>query len=79
MRVHGTKGGSGRRRERRFGGSSSLFRPTTGTPTGCELFAADDATLIHGVKGRADVKVIENEKCAFCHLRSIDVTRHAKS
>ena len=50
MRVHGMKGGSGRRRERRFGGSSSLFRPTTGTPTGCELFACDDATLIHGVK-----------------------------
>ena len=50
MRVHGTKGGSGRRRERRFGGSSSLFRPTTGTPTGCELFACDDAALIHGVK-----------------------------
>ena len=50
MRVHGTSGGSGRRRERRFGGSSSLFRPTTGTPTGCELFACDDAALIHGVK-----------------------------
>ena len=50
MRVHGTSGGSGRRRERRFGGSSSLFRPTTGTPTGCERFAADDAALIHGVK-----------------------------
>ena len=51
MRVHGTSGGSGRRRERRFGGSSSLFRPTTGTPTGCELLiACDDAALIHGVK-----------------------------
>ena len=51
MRVHGTSGGSGRRRERRFGGSSSLFRPTTGTPTGCELLVAcDDAALIHGVK-----------------------------
>ena len=50
MRVHGTSCGSGRRRERRFGGSSSLFRPTTGTPTGCELFACDDAALIHGVK-----------------------------
>ena len=50
MRVRGTSGGSGRRRERRFGGSSSLFRPTTGTPTGCELFACDDAALIHGVK-----------------------------
>ena len=50
MRVHGTSGGRERRRERRFGGSSSLFRPTTGTPTGCELFAGDDAALIHGVK-----------------------------
>ena len=51
MRVHGTSGGSGRRRERRFGVSSSLFRPTTGTPTGCELLVAcDDAALIHGVK-----------------------------
>ena len=50
MRVHGTSGGRERRRERRFGGSSNLFRPTTGTPTGCELFACDDAALIHGVK-----------------------------
>ena len=50
MRVHGTSGGRERRRERRFGGSSSLFRPTTGTPTGCELFACDDAALMHGVK-----------------------------
>ena len=50
MRVHGTSGGSARRLERRFGGSISLFRPTTGTPTGCELFAGDDAALIHGVK-----------------------------
>ena len=57
MRVHGMSGVSGRLRERRFGGSSSLFRPTTGTPTGCELFACDDAALIHGVKAEPMLKL----------------------
>ncbi len=65
MRVHGMKGGSGRRRERRFGGSSSLFRPTTGTPTGCELFACDDATLIHGVKVEPMLKLLKMKSARF--------------
>lgn len=77
MRVHGTSGGSGRRRERRFGGSSSLFRPTTGTPTGCELFACDDAALIHGVKVEPMLKlefellVQSNPRRIHAHLSQI--------
>ena len=78
MRVHGTKGGSGRRRERRFGGSSSLFRPTTGTPTGCELLVAcDDAALIHGVKVEPMLKlefellVQSNPRRIHAHLSQI--------
>ena len=78
MRVHGTSGGSGRRRERRFGGLSSLFRPTTGTPTGCELLVAcDDAALIHGVKVEPMLKlefellVQSNPRRIHAHLRVI--------
>ena len=79
MRVHGTSGGSGRRRERRFGGSSSLFRPTTGTPTGCELLVAcDDAALIHGVKVEPMLKlefelllVQSNPRRIHAHLSQI--------
>ena len=78
MRVHGTSGGSGRRRERRFGVSSSLFRPTTGTPTGCELLVAcDDAALIHGVKVEPMLKlefellVQSNPRRIHAHLRVI--------
>ena len=77
MRVHGTSGGRERRRERRFGGSSSLFRPTTGTPTGCELFACDDAALIHGVKVEPMLKlefellVQSNPRRIHAHLSQI--------
>ena len=79
MRVHGMSGGSGRRRERRFGGSSSLFRPTTGTPTGCELLVAcDDAALIHGVKVEPMLKLEfelfssqSNPRRIHAHLRVI--------